>query len=47
MTCGPAREDLAVGGDLHLDAGIGLPTVPMRKSSNVFTAITGDVSVRP
>ncbi len=27
--------------------GIGLPTVPMRKLSRVFTFVTGLVSVRP
>ena len=43
-----AREDLAVRRRSSISTpATALPTVPMRKFAGVFTAITGDVSVRP
>ena len=47
MTCGP-RVRISPSAAMRTSTpGNGLPTVPMRKASGVFTEMTGEVSVRP
>ena len=47
MTFGPLTRISPSGAILTGTPGMTLPTVPNRRSSNVLTAITGAVSVRP
>ncbi len=47
MTCGPRVRISPSGAMATSTPAIGRPTVPMRKCSGVFTAMTGDVSVSP
>ena len=47
MTCGP-RTQISPSEAMRISVpGTALPTVPMRKSSKVFTLVTGLVSVSP
>ena len=47
MMCGPRREDLAVLGDLHFDAGDDRADGADAALVGRLTAMTGEVSVRP